>query len=136
MPGYEIDTNSPNTTTQTSPHTFLVKDFQDIGECSIKENGLEHSLGHPCPSTKTHTGAFKRGQKFYVDAIKRLSSWKWKCCKKSRKKGGQCYSGIVGNHENETFHFIPIKVGGPDGTQVKIALKILYKTGIYMHVHV
>lgn len=93
---------------------------------------MDWSLGHPCPSAKTHTGALKRGQQFYVDAIKRLSSWKWECCKKSREKGGQCYSGIVGNHENETFHFIAIKVGGPDGTRVKIASEIRYKTGIYI----
>lgn len=57
LPGQEINTTVTNT--QTQPHIFrlilsFVKAFQHIGECSIKENGLEHSLCHLCPSTK-HT---------------------------------------------------------------------------------
>lgn len=58
----EIDTRPHPSYTHTAPkgssYTLLVKDFQHIGECGIKENGLEHSLGHLCANTTAHTGAF------------------------------------------------------------------------------
>lgn len=74
LPGHEIDTHPPTHGPKGSLHTFLVKDFQRTGECSIKENGLEHSLGHLCPKHKnTHTGTFKKGQQYNVETIKRLS---------------------------------------------------------------
>ena len=72
LPAHEIDTRPPTRGPKGSLHTFLVKDFQRIGECSIKENGLEHSPGHLCPKHKhTHTGAFQKGQRFYMETIKR-----------------------------------------------------------------
>lgn len=78
LPGYEIDTRPQHNYTQSpkgSPRTFLVKDFQHIGECSVKEKWIGAQSGSSLSNYKnTHTGAFKKGQQFYVDTINCLSS--------------------------------------------------------------
>lgn len=80
---------------------------------------------------KTHTGAFKRGQQFYVAAIKLLPSWKG--CKKVARKGDLCLSE---KHEMQAFTFFAISAGGlHDGGEKVVEKHWTYKQRTHVYTY-
>lgn len=60
---------------------------------------------------KPRTGAFKKGQQFYVDTIKRPSSFENGNAATIHTRGGQRYHRIARNNHNETFLVTSVEVG-------------------------
>lgn len=72
---------------------------------------------------KPRTGAFKKGQQFYVDTIKRPSSFGNGNPATIHTQGGQCYHWIIRNNHKETFPVISVEA---DQRRWQRAVKLFY----------